>query len=669
MDRAGRQGLPLIRQILRRGAGARLYGGAGPVRLKRQDKDFRGRFGPVMRVGAMRQKTQKPGFPRRAGGSPGGGRPTVGLPRGAGGGTLGRPNAAQIQTQMQAAIGAYQAGNLADARARVGDVLLAAPETPDALHLDGLILLQQGALAAAVQRFAGAVGLAPDNGVYWANFGQGLRRQGKHGEALSALDKAIALAPRFAGGYLQRGLLYQELHRADEALGDYRSVIALAPDQPEGYARAVKLLLATRRLEEAVAVNIQALREMPDNGLFLSGAADGLERLSRLDEALVWAEKARAAMPDNPAAVKVWATIKRRQGDLDAARAALEAIDCAAVAPGTARLIHAELGQIYDRLGGAARAFDHFTQQNELARRGLAESAVRKETYLAQVAALRTAFTASGVGSWVRLEAKDIIAGDDEIRTWPPVFLVGFPRSGTTLLDQMLDAHNDVAVLEEIPVLLAVRDALAAKPGGYPGALATLSLDEVRELRQLYWRGLEALGDDGTKLMINKLPLNIIHAGLIQRVFPEARFLLSLRHPADVVLSCFMQDFQLNASMANFLSLEEAAHLYDQVMGLWAAYENLLPLAVHRIKYEDLIGDQAGHLRAVLDFLGLDWDAAVLDHVGHAQTRPAIMTPSYTQVTQPIYTRAADRWRRYDAYLAPVMARLAPYIADFGYDR
>ena len=245
-----------------------------------------------------------------------------------------------------------------------------------------------------------------------------------------------------------------------------------------------------------------------------------------------------------------------------------------------------------------------------------------------------------------------------------PVFLVGFPRSGTTLLDQIFDAHPQVQVFEEQPFLRAVRKSIA----GYPQSLAQMDVDARAAARQIYWQSLRAAGADlEGKTVINKMPLDIVHAGLIQRVFPEARIIFALRHPADCVLSCFMQDFVPNGAMLNFLTLEGSARFYDRVMTLWQAYRTLLPLHVQEVRYENLIADLRQEVGPALSFLGLPWHDAMGDPAAHALARGTIKTPSYSQVTQPIYSTAADRWRRYEKHMQPVMPLLEAHIKRFGY--
>jgi len=249
-----------------------------------------------------------------------------------------------------------------------------------------------------------------------------------------------------------------------------------------------------------------------------------------------------------------------------------------------------------------------------------------------------------------------------------PVFLIGFPRSGTTLLDQILDAHPGLTTLEEKPAVDVVRHAVAAMPGGYPSALAGLDAAAISRLREVYFHEVARYADPAApgRTLVDKMPLNTIDVGLIARLFPNARLLLALRHPCDVVLSGFMQAFKPNPAMVQFTSLARSATFYAEVMGLWRQYEAVLPLTVLPVRYEDLVVDVEGETRRILEFLGLPWNDAVLQYAERAKSR-AIATPSYHQVVQPIYTRSVGRWRRYREAFEAVLPLLQPSIEAFGY--
>lgn len=566
------------------------------------------------------------------------------------------------QEMLREAFQLFDEGKLREALGLAQALRQNHPNHPDVLHLLGLISLKGKAPEQAEKFIRLALSLAPDKAFFHVNLGNALRQQGKNDDARKAYDKAVTHDPRFPGIYVNRGTLNAEEGLAEEALRDFEKLIDLNPDQPEGYLRMGRLCTELGQFTRAVETYRAGLKARPEGPMLLLGLAGALERAGELDEAVVVSEKALAALPDHPGVLGIWARAKRRQGHLEEARDRLERIEVAKLPPEMRRIIHGELGQIYDRLNEAADAFGHFIAQNSAAAKMGDQMGIDKQTYMAQVQGLRAAFTSDWVSSWAKIDPAALC----KIPT--PVFLVGFPRSGTTLLDQFLDAHDGVEVLEEQPVLLPIRDALRQE-GGYPQALGGLDVSRINELRTLYLRELEKAGvDPQSKIVINKLPLNIIHAGLIGRIFPEARFILALRHPADAVLSCFMQDFQLNASMAHFLTLKDSAALYDAVMSLWRQTRELLPLSVAEVRYEGLIEDPQAALAGVLELLGISWQGSQGDHVAHARARGTIRTPSYSQVTEPLYSRAAGRWQRYESQLDGILPRLQPFIQEFGYD-
>jgi hypothetical protein len=244
-----------------------------------------------------------------------------------------------------------------------------------------------------------------------------------------------------------------------------------------------------------------------------------------------------------------------------------------------------------------------------------------------------------------------------------PVFLVGFPRSGTTLLDTILMGHPQIEVLEEEPALRKAMTVLDEFEG-----LPTVTDEHIRAARDVYFETAASVTPLASgKLLIDKNPLTMNLLPLVRRLFPEARVILALRHPCDVVLSCFMANFRLNDGMANFLRLESAADLYDASFGYYEHVQQLMPLPAHVVSYENIVADRARELRTLFDFLGLDWHDAVLDHQATALKRGRIKTASYAQVVEPIYTRSAGRWHNYRKQLEPVLPVLQPWIEKFGY--
>jgi hypothetical protein len=233
-----------------------------------------------------------------------------------------------------------------------------------------------------------------------------------------------------------------------------------------------------------------------------------------------------------------------------------------------------------------------------------------------------------------------------------------------------MGGHPQLQALEELSVIPQLAAAINDKTGRYPAALAEFRNVAVQSLRQNYFElTVRAAGESmAGRILVDKLPLNIVHLALIHRMFPDARIVMALRHPCDAVLSWFMQKFALNDAMANFSSIEDAAVLYDKVMSLLRKYEESLPLRLHYVRYEKLLGDLEGEARKLTAFLGIEWNEQMLDYRKTARGNRYINTPSYAAVSEGIYHHATGRWKHYAERLSPVQELLNPWIRDFGYD-
>ena len=385
------------------------------------------------------------------------------------------------------------------------------------------------------------------------------------------------------------------------------------------------------------------------------------------DAAAEAAGRAQALSPDAPGPRILLARLDHRRGRLAEARGGLES--ALALQPGDEQRCDAlfELGQVLDKLGEAGAAYGAFLEANALHANNPVARRFDGRRFLARIESNGAAFTRPGMAA---LLAHAPQAPQAPVATGgpgpSPVFFVGFPRSGTTLVERALAAHPDIVTTEErSPLTPAIRHLIGR--GGTPSALDGLDETRVTEARALFWQQAEAnAGPLGGRLLVDKLPLNLVDLGYANLLFPEARVLVALRDPRDVCLSCFMQRFQLNDSMVNFCSLERTAETYAAVMDLWLAYRDSLTLAWREFRYEDLVEDFETVVRGLLAFVGLDWHEAVAGYREQAERR-SVATPSYRQVTREIYSESIGRWRAYGDALAPLQPALAPYVAAFGY--
>ncbi|MBI3432235.1 MAG: tetratricopeptide repeat protein [Hydrogenophilales bacterium] len=550
-------------------------------------------------------------------------------------------------------------GRYAEAEASGRRAVLLAPNQTFAHHTLGVALQCQGKLEDAMSCYRQAIRLKPDYPDPHYLLGNALLQSGQLHDAESSLRQALALRPTQFEALSDLGALLLTLNRVDEAAHFLQRALGQQPDSAEVLANLGSLKEKTGDMEGALECYRQALSRRPDSPDVLAKRGELLERLGSLDEAEAAVTRGLASAPSHPLLNLVAARLDRRKDRLAEGAARLERVLDHPMPLETRCEVHLLLGQLHDRLGNTELVMPHLSA----GKRGVAlatdPDGSGRARFLARIDQART---------WLGGEASGLDQRDAPPSEDTPIFLIGFPRSGTTLLEQVLDSHPALQALEEKPMVAVMEQAFLALTGGGSGALQALSESHLLELRRLYFQeaARHLVRRPGSRL-VDKLPLNIVSAPLIWRVFPEARFIFALRHPCDVVLSCMMQSFAHNDAMAGFVSLESIAEIYARVMDAWHETTERLPLHRQRIRYEDLITNFEPEARKLLEFIGVSWSDAVLEHTHHAQQRLAIQTPSYHQVTQPIYQHARYRWKRYEAEFQPVMASLQPFIDRFGY--
>ena len=316
------------------------------------------------------------------------------------------------------------------------------------------------------------------------------------------------------------------------------------------------------------------------------------------------------------------------------------------------------LGKAYDYLKIPDSAFKNFSQSNQIDFK-LKNKKINKNLYLKEIEKRQEYFQ----------NYKPVNKRNLSEETEGPFFIVGFPRSGTTLLDTILRSHSSIEVIEEKPLVEKLVKNLGSLSQNNLNNLEKIGEEQINQIRDIYLKDLQinASKKDDEKIIIDKLPLNFIYIGEILKVFPNSKFIFSLRHPCDCVLSCFMQNFKMNNAMANFLNIEDSAKLYDSSMKLWETYLSNFNLNYIEVKYEDLVDNFNKTILSILKFLKLPWEDSVLRFNKTAKDRFQIKTPSYDQVIQPIYKSATNRWKLYEKQLSKVYPTLEPWIKKFNY--
>ncbi len=396
----------------------------------------------------------------------------------------------------------------------------------------------------------------------------------------------------------------------------------------------------------------------PKDAQTLATLANLYEHQNRMEEAREAVEQALEENAQNTLAIKVNATLTHRAGNREEALAQMEELANSVNSSIEKESIYFELAQLHDKLGNIAEAYETFVDANQLHREVAKSRHIDPQAYLNQVE--------REVDILVNAPPENVIVSAVQVPP-DPVFLMGFPRSGTTLLDQVLDSHPDVVVMEERPPLANVHNRLTDLENDAGRPFTQLDDEQRQVARQFYFqRAAQFVSDLEGKTFVDKHPLATAKIRIIKLLFPKSKILFALRHPCDVVLSCFMQRFKINEGMSNFHSLADAVRAYSLVMGFWREFSSQLDLQIHFVRYEDLVSDFDTQVSQALSFLDLPWDDRVAAFHEHALTRN-VRTASSRQVTQPLYTSALARWQKYNQYLEPHLETLQPFIEAFGY--
>jgi tetratricopeptide (TPR) repeat protein len=567
---------------------------------------------------------------------------------------------------------------------------------PGALEVLGTVFSSQGHYEDAVRVFNALTLMQPSVAAHWQNLGTVLRPTGRHAQSLQAFEHALRLGGPNAGLLYNLGALQMDRLDYRAARLALRDAVALAPREAQirwTYAQccydigqrqeavsslqdwvtldglsveitvSIALLLVTSGAARLAQPAVQRLLvNPPTSGRAAVGFALLLERLHRLDEAhavLQRLEREEHDLSLNSERLAMCAVLAARTGHHeDCYRLLTLAL---AEHPGT---VHR-----YDLLYPLAASCDALGRYDEA------------YTAAAQAHALQLEFLelASGKSSeehsqlWALTEhgccADDIACWESSPASeGSPIFVVGFPRSGTTLLEQMLDAHPMLQSMDEQPFLLRAVARISARGIRYPIELGRLTNDDVMEMRARYWEDVRTrvpLSSD--RRLVEKNPLNMALLPVMRRLFPDSPIILVLRHPCDTVLSCFLQHFPSDLALLG-RDLTSLARSYARAFAYWDSQCSLLRPTTYEFRYEQLVMDFPGEVDRICAFLQLQRHEAMLTPGRHAQTKGFISTPSYAQVLEPISSRSVGRWRNYERYFSTeALAVLRPWIKRWGY--
>lgn len=529
---------------------------------------------------------------------------------------------------FEAGIAAAEAGDFEKAAAIARILLARNPGDVNGLQIAGFVAFRQGRNTDALEAFLRAWRIAPDRPtlLYW--IGVLYKERGDYQSAERAFRDAVSLDPGYGEAWCHLGETRFMIDRKENAREAFEAALKAEPTSPVVLARAARFFETTHDLARARALLEDAFHRNPD---------DGLARIALLE-------------------------LDLREGRCEAVVAGATALLRASTSadPRNEARINHLLASALDRLGDCQGAFTRYAEAKRLVSRLDHDLAHRAPSPLhtESLDRLRAFTAAADFSQWTSYP---------DLQGPAPVFLLGFVRSGTTWLDQVLSSHPSVTVTEEEDLLIDSWRELALSDDGLR-RLAPMSKAEIERRRAAYWTRVDRVlgGAPRREVFVDKLPLNTANLPLIWRLFPEAKILFAIRDPRDAVLSAFQQHFQVNVGMAHFLDIGSGAAFYDRVMAIGAIMRERTPLRIHDIRYERVVSNFETEIRVATGFLGLPWTDAVLDYQETARRR-VIRTPSARQVIEKPYATSIGKWRRYRDAMAPALPILAPWVERFGY--
>jgi tetratricopeptide (TPR) repeat protein len=561
------------------------------------------------------------------------------------------------------------------------NVLKIQPGSASALYNMGSIMRERKQVDEAIAYYRRAVAANPNYMEALNDLGGVMVEEGHPEEALDVLAKALQLDPDCSLAHCNAGNALNALERFDEALQHLVQALQMNPDYTDALIAIAGTYLGKEKFADAERVALHVLERGADKKAEVHGllgniytkkgetalAAANFDQALELDPELVGAmlgkgnicmemgelelaeqlfyqalKLSRKKLP----ALAALSHVKKMRAD-DEIMAALIAINEHAdtLSESQLRTLHFALGKCYDDVGDAAQAFRHFQEGGRLRRKQMEYDPAAHSQLIDRIIAT---FDQSNLA---RLRVGGI---SSEL----PIFVLGMPRSGTTLTEQIIASHPDVHGAGELLNLMQIFNRATASGDSYPGNIAGLTPELVSAWAEDYIAGVQKRAPDARRIT-DKMPGNFIALGLIHAMLPNAKIVHVSRNPADNCLSCFTKQFG-NDSHAYSYDLTELGRYYVDYARLMAHWRRVLPEgAFLDVRYEDLVADNEAQARRLIAYCGLEWNDACME--SHKTKRP-VRTASVTQVRQPIYTSSVERWRCYEPFLKPLIDELGDLV-------
>lgn len=531
-------------------------------------------------------------------------------------------------------------GEYAEAVGYLGELVRRAPDTPQVHYNLGLALHGVGRLMEAVNAFSRCLELQPDDVAAHFNLGVTYQDMGRYSKAEKCYRAAIKIEPRWPEAHFKLGEVFNQVNLDKAALESFQQAYRLLPDSEKYAVACANQLELTGNTEAGLKLLQDALSRQPESVQLLVALGNLLHIHGQLDEAESVFHRALSLKQDFALAFSRYARIRKfTADDIDLIRS----IETAPVDPclpvQEQAELHYALGKVHDDCGNYDQAFSHYSHANDLQSRLVSHDRALHESTCDKIISV--------FGPRVFQELSFLGTHQDR-----PVFIVGMPRSGTTLTEQIIASHPMVAGGGELKYFSSVCGNLRAMfhiSEPWPNGIRLLKKTDADKIINHYLDLLDRKSSTA-RLVTDKYPSNFLYLGLIRLLFPNAAVIHCRRDPLDVCLSIFFQHFNERLSYA--CNLLDIGHTYLQYAKLMAHWRKVLPGPYLEIHYEDLVSDQECWSRELIKFIGLEWDEACLSYY---QTERDVKTASVWQVRQPIYRKSMHRWKNYEKYLGPLM--------------
>lgn len=548
---------------------------------------------------------------------------------------------------LEQGISLQRQGRLAEAEAVYEAILGRTPDDAPALHYMGLLRYQSGNLEAADALMSRSLDFDPSSANTWNDLGAVKLKSGKREESIRYFARALELNDRHTDAMNNTAAALKQLHCFAKALVPLRRLARLRPNSAEVMQNLADAFYNVDAVEESMKAYHEAIRLNPQSKAARLGMAEACEATGRFKQAKVQCLAVLRQDPDNPLALSK--ILQMREGQVDSlwVKKAEQLTEKAHTDAGVKIRLNIGLAYFYDRIGSYDRAFQRLkVARDEQARRHSFDNIGYAKAIDLLIEVLTKDFyqsaETSGVGSS------------------RPIFIVGMPRSGTTLTEQVLATHSHVTAGGELSALPSASYRVLELSSGhrpYPHGLGSLSRTSLAALARGYLEQLDKVDSAGRKVT-DKLPFNFMHLGLIPLIFPNATIVHCRRDPLDNCMSCYFTNFAEEIQFTN--DLGRLGSYYANYHRLMEHWKDVLPIRIFDLHYEDLISNTELTIRNLLLHCDLDWEDACLKFY---LTERGIRTPSRWQVRQPIYRNSVARWRNYQQHLDPLKRALGPALS------